>query len=272
MKYSKKNKIALITGAGGLMGKYHAEALAEVGYNLVLIDLNIAKLLKLKKLLSKKFKKLKFYCFNCDITSEKQVKNLKKNLDENKLFISCLVNNADINPKMISSNSKIKSNFEDYKLDILKREISVGIFGTFNCSKLFGSAMAKKNDGIIINVSSDLGVIAPDQRIYDKSENILNVKNFKPISYSISKHALHGITKYLSTYWAHKKIRVNTLVMGAVFNNQSRTLVKNLQKRIPLGRMAKKNEYKKAIQFLANKENSYMTGQKLIVDGGRTIW
>ena len=272
MKYSKKNKIALITGAAGLMGRYHAEALAEVGYNLVLTDLNIAKLSKLKNFLSKKFKKLKFYYYNCDITSEKQVNNLKKNLDESKLFVSCLINNADNNPKMISSSPKIKSNIEDYKLDNLKKEISVGVFGTFNCIKLFGSAMAKKNDGIIINVSSDLGVIAPDQRIYDKSENILKVKDFKPISYSISKHALHGITKYLSTYWAHKKVRVNTLVMGAVFNNQSKTLVKNLQKRIPLGRMANKNEYKKAIQFLANKENSYMTGQKLIIDGGRTIW
>ena len=198
MKYSKKNKLALITGAAGLMGRYHAEALAEVGYNLVLIDLNIIKLCKLKKLLAKKFKKLKIYCYDCDITSEKQVNNFKENLDKKKLFISCLINNADINPKMTLNNSGIKSKIEDYKLDNLKKEISVGIFGTFNCIKLFGSAMAKKNDGIIINISSDLGVIAPDQRIYDKSENIINVKNFKPIGYSISKHALHGMTKYLS--------------------------------------------------------------------------
>ena len=132
--------------------------------------------------------------------------------------------------------------------------------------------MASRRDGIIINISSDLGVIAPDQRIYNKSENILKVKNFKPISYSISKHAIHGITKYLSTYWAHKNVRVNTLIMGPVFNNKASYLIKNLKKRIPLGRMANKNEYKKAIQFLASKDNSYMTGQRLIVDGGRTIW
>ena len=272
MKYSQKNKFALITGASGLLGQYHAEALAEIGYNLILIDINLKKLTRLKEKLIKKYKKTKFYSYNCDITSEEQVLILRNKLANKNLFISCLVNNADNNPKMNSSKNLKNSKIENYKLEELKNEISVGILGTFNCSKFFGYKMAKKNSGIIINISSDLGIIAPDQRIYDKSENILKVKSFKPISYSISKHAIHGITQYLSTYWAHKNVRVNTLVMGPVFNNQPKSLVQNLRKRIPLRRMAKKFEYKKAIQFLANEENSYMTGQRLVVDGGRTTW
>ncbi len=266
------DKFALVTGASGLMGKYHLEALAEMSYNLVLIDINSKKLDKLKKILRKKFKKLKILSYECDIISEKQIKNLKQKLEKNKIFINCLVNNADINPKMLSDKNNKNSKLENYKLDDLKKEMSVGILGTFNCCKFFGSTMANKKEGIIINISSDLGVIAPDQRVYHKSENIMKVKNFKPISYSISKHAIHGITKYLSTYWAHKNVRVNSLVMGPVLNNQPSLLIKNLKKRIPLGRMANRNEYKKAIQFLASKENSYMTGQKLIVDGGRTVW
>lgn len=266
------NKFALVTGATGLLGRSHLEALAEIGYNLVLVDLNLKKLKILKKNLKKKFSKLTILFYHCDIVSETQVLSLKQKLEKNKIFINCLVNNADINPKMLSVKKVKSSKIEEYKLEDLKNEISVGILGTFNCSKFFGSSMANKKNGIIINISSDLGVIAPDQRIYDQSENILKVKNFKPISYSISKHAIHGITKYLSTYWAHKNVRINTLVMGPVFNNQPNSLVKNLKKRIPLGRMANKNDYKKAIQFLSSEDNGYMTGQKLIVDGGRTTW
>ena len=272
-KYLKMNKsFALVTGACGLLGQSHLEALAEIDYNLVLVDINSKKLEEQKKNLKKKFKKIKIISYECDIVSEVKVKNLKEMLKKQKIFINCLINNADINPKMNLRTKIESSKIENYKLEDLKKEISVGILGTFNCSKFFGSVMANNGGGIIINISSDLGVIAPDQRIYHKSENILKVKNFKPISYSISKNAIHGITKYLSTYWAHKNIRVNTLALGPVFNNQSKSLIKNLQKRIPLGRMANKYEYKKAIQFLASKDNSYMTGQRLIVDGGRTVW
>ena len=148
----------------------------------------------------------------------------------------------------------------------------MGVVGTFICSKLFGEHMKIKKKGSIINVSSDLGISAPDQRVYHQSENINKVRNFKPIGYSISKHAIIGITKYLSTYWANRNIRCNTLVPGAVFNNQPKFLTKNVMKRIPLNRWAKSTEYKKAIQFLATDDSSYMTGQSLIMDGGRTIW
>ena len=131
--------------------------------------------------------------------------------------------------------------------------------------------MSKKG-GIIINISSDLGINAPDQRVYHRSEISSKVKNFKPIGYSISKHGITGITKYVSTYWGYKNVRCNTLALGAVFNNQPKFLVKNVKKRIPLNRWAKRNEYKKAIQFLSSEHNSYMTGQTLVIDGGRTIW
>jgi len=272
MKHLKLNKFALITGASGLLGQYHADALAEIGYNLVLVDINSTQLSKLKKNLSLKFKNVRKFFYQCDITKEKQVKNLKMKLEKNNIFINCLVNNADNNPTMIKGKGMKNYKLENYKSENLNEEIKVGIFGTFICSKYFGSSMSKKGGGIIINISSDLGIKAPDQRIYDRSENILKVKNFKPISYSISKHAIHGITKYISTYWGHKNVRCNTLALGAVFNNQSKSLVKNVKKRIPLNRWAKKTEYKKAVQFLANEENSYMTGQTLTVDGGRTIW
>tara|TARA_B100000780_G_scaffold278899_1_gene254260 strand:- start:1055 stop:1579 length:525 start_codon:yes stop_codon:yes gene_type:complete len=167
---------------------------------------------------------------------------------------------------------RILNRIEDYNEKKIFDEIEVGIMSTFNCCKVFGEQMSKRKFGSIINISSDLGVTAPDQRVYDPKENLSSVKNFKPISYSISKHAIGGITKYISSYWAHKNVRCNTLALGAVLNNQPKFLIKNVKKRIPLNRWANKNEYKAAIKFLASEKNSYMTGQTLIIDGGRTIW
>ncbi len=252
------------------MGYYHSEALIEVGYQLVLVEINKTKLNNTYKKLKQKFPYAKIIPKVCDIIKEKEIIKLHKNLKKNKINISCLINNADINPKMTSND--LSSRLENYSSKRLLNDVSVGIIGTFNCCKIFGSDMAKKKKGIIINISSDLGVNAPDQRVYHQSENFLKVKNFKPIGYSVSKHGITGITKYISTYWGYKNVRCNTLALGAVINDQSKFLVKNVKKRIPLDRWAKRNEYKKAIQFLASEQNSYMTGQTLIIDGGRTIW
>jgi NAD(P)-dependent dehydrogenase (short-subunit alcohol dehydrogenase family) len=133
--------------------------------------------------------------------------------------------------------------------------------------------MIKNKSGVIINISSDLGVIAPDQRIYEKSlSSSSEVKYFKPFSYSVIKHGLIGLTKYLSTYLADFGIRVNTLSPGSIFNYQDPEFLQNLEKNIPLRRLASVNEYRGAIQFLASDASSYMTGQNLIIDGGRSTW
>ena len=264
-------KFALITGASGLLGPEHASALAEIGLNSILVDINKKDLRRKKIELQNKYPNTIFYDFDCDISSEKEVMNLSKYLKKNKIFIEVLVNNADVNPKMLKSN-KASGSVENYNIKSLLKELNVGIIGTFICCKIFGGIMAQKGGGSIINISSDLGITAPDQRVYHPSENIKKVKNFKPIGYSISKHGIAGITKYLSTYWAHKNVRCNNLVLGAVLNKQSKSLVKNIKKRVPMNRLAEKNEYKKSIQFLASDGSKYMTGQNLIIDGGRTIW
>jgi len=266
-----KRKFALITGASGLLGPEHAAALAEIGYNLILVDINKQELKKKIINLRAKYPNIFFYPFICDITSEQQVKKLSRRLTKMKIFIDVLVNNADLNPKM-NKSKKISGLLESYKIKNLLKEVNVGIIGTFICCKIFGTKMSQKNGGSIINISSDLGITAPDHRVYHSSENLKKVKNFKPIGYSISKHGITGITKYLSTYWAHKNVRCNNLVLGAVMNTQSKSLVKNIKKRVPMQRLARKDEYKKSIQFLASDGSEYMTGQNLIIDGGRTVW
>ena len=133
--------------------------------------------------------------------------------------------------------------------------------------------MIENYSGVIINVSSDLGVIAPDHRIYVKDNSTINdVRYYKPFSYSVIKHGLIGLTKYLATYLAEYGIRVNTLSPGSILNNQDPEFLTKLKNNIPLGRLASVDEYKSAIQFLASDASSYMTGQNLIMDGGRSVW
>ena len=161
---------------------------------------------------------------------------------------------------------------EYFSIDQWNLELNVGLTGAMLCSKLFGYEMAKIGKGVIVNISSDLGIISPDQRIYkiDGVEN--NKQEVKPITYSVIKHGLIGMTKYLSTYWVNDNVRCNTLSPGGIYAGQSDVFIKKLVDLIPMGRMANSNEYKAAIAFLVSDASSYMTGANLVVDGGRSIW
>ena len=125
--------------------------------------------------------------------------------------------------------------------------------------------LSHNHKGIIVNISSDLGIISPDQRLY-------NALNKKPVSYSVVKHGIIGLTKYIATYWSSEGIRSNTLCPGGIFDNQSDEFVMKIKNLIPLKRMAEKNEYKNAIQFLSSDASSYMNGATVVIDGGRSIW
>ena len=190
----------------------------------------------------------------------------KKYLDKKGIFVSILVNNAAFNP----SNEKLKSKlFENYNLKSWRKEIDVGLTGAFICSKVFGNGMAKKNKGVILNISSDLSVISPDHRLYNKGSKI---NNAKPVTYSVAKTGLIGLTRYLATYWSNKNIRCNAISPGGVYNDHNKNFVNKIKKLIPMGRMAKKDEYRSAVQFLCSDASSYLTGQNLVIDGGRSIW
>ena len=132
--------------------------------------------------------------------------------------------------------------------------------------------MANSRGGVIVNIASDLSVIAPDQRLYEKEGISSNQQPTKPISYSVIKSGLIGLTRYLATYWHKSGIRVNALSPGGVYDGQEDEFVTKLSSLIPLGRMANADEYRSAIQFLCSDASSYMTGQNLVIDGGRSVW
>jgi len=259
-------KVAVITGGAGLLGSMHAEAIAENGGIPILFDSNYSKAKKKTKAIQAKYKVL---ClpFKGDVTKEKDINNLIKFLTKKKLKVDVLINNAAVNPKLNNKNNS--GEFDKFLLKKWNFELNVGLTGAFLCSKIIGKKMLESKKGVIINISSDLGIISPDQRIYRDRKNFFF---HKPVTYSVIKHGIIGLTKYLATYWADKGIRVNCLCPGGVYEKQEKSFLNKICKTIPMGRMANHDEYKGAIQFLASDASSYMNGATMIVDGGRTIW
>ena len=244
--FSLKGKVALITGGCGLLGKMHGEAIIEAGGKVILADNQLVDEAEGYD-----------YMF-MDVTDKKSIQSCADKIDK----IDILINNAALNPKMVIKGD---NNFENYSLDTWNKSIEVNLTGAFLCSQVFIKKMVDANiKGVVINIASDLGVIAPDQRIYEN--------DVKPVDYSVTKHGIIGLTKYLATYYADKGIRINSLSPGGVYTNQSKDFVERLSKLIPMGRMADKHEYKGAVVFLCSNASSYMNGHNLIMDGGRTVW
>ena len=267
-----ENSTAIITGGAGLLGPEHAIGLARYGASIILVDLKERALIKSKEKILSEIPTAKIYIETVDITIEDDLTDLCEKYLKKEIYVDILINNAAINPKMDSDDDKNTGMVEDYDIKLLIEEINVGIIGTFICCKIFGKQMAEKKGGSIINIASDLAIQAPDQRVYSKTNNIEDVRHFKPIGYPIVKSSMLGLNRYLASYWAHKGVRVNCLVPGAVMSTQSEDLVKQIKTRVPLNRLAKTNEYQDAIVFLASDASSYMTGSELIIDGGRSIW
>ena len=271
--FDLNGKWALITGGAGLLGEEHAIALLEVGANIVLWDIDKENLIKVGINLTRDFSEKSIVTFVVDISKEAEVNNACKELESQGITISILINNASINPKYSSENNKtVFSRVENLSLDDWNHQISVGLTGAFICSKYFGTKMAANNSGVILNISSDLSVIAPDQRLYKLSGVMDNSQPVKPITYSVIKSGLVGMTKYLATYWSTNGVRVNALSPGGVYEDQPDEFVKKISNLVPLGRMAKSNEYRSAVQFLCSDASSYMTGQNIVIDGGRSVW
>lgn len=250
MNTSLKGKVAIITGGNGNLGREYSKALKAAGAKVAVLDLKN----------SPPNPNARFY--KTDITKKKEVEATLAKIEKDLGIPEILINNAALDfPPNLSGE---KETFENYPLEKWNAVLDVNLTGAFICAQVFGSRMAKNGGGSIINISSIYGLVSPDQRIY---------KNFvKPVSYTVTKAGILGLTKYLATYWADKGVRVNSFTLGGVFNNQDKDFVVKYSQRTPLGRMAKKDEYNEAILFLASDTSSYMTGANLVIDGGWTAW
>ena len=264
--FSLKNKVAIVTGSLGLIGREHCRALAEAGANVIVTDVDEAGCKDIAHSLPNDS-----MGFAMDITDKESIENVKAIVMNKFSKIDILVNNAAINdmfesPKAASEQSK----FENYPLELWQKSVDVNLTGMFLCSQVIGSVMAELKSGSIINIASTYGITAPDQSLYIKEDG--SQVFYKPPAYSATKGAVIMFTRYLAAYWGDKNVRVNTLTPGGVENGQDEFFIKKYSDKTPLKRMAQPTDYKGAIVFLASDASSYMTGANLVVDGGWTTW
>lgn len=252
--FSLHGRVAIITGGAGMLGLEYARALSEAGARVVLFDVRSNP------------RAQRFDYAEVDITKKSEVAKALKAVIKKYGRVDVLINNAAMNPVPGSRESAMQfSPYERYPIDLWERELSVGLTGMLLCSQAVIPIMKKQKSGSIINVSSTYGLVAPDNRIYDRGK-------FKSIGYATAKGAVPNFTRSMASYLRGTSIRVNTLTPGGVFAGHSRDFVKRYSDRTLMGRMAKRDEYNGAVLFLASDASSYMTGANLVVDGGWTSW
>jgi NAD(P)-dependent dehydrogenase (short-subunit alcohol dehydrogenase family) len=264
--FSLQNKVAIVTGALGLIGKHYCRALAQSGANVAVTDLDESACVAFAGHISSR-------CIGIglNVTDKSSVERARDILLRQYGRIDTLVNNAAVNDMFESPKVAVEqSMFENYPLDLWQKSIDVNLTGVFLCSQIIGAEMVKRGSGSIINIASTYGMVAPDQSLYknESGEQIF----YKPPAYSATKGAVIAFTKYLASYWGEKGVRVNTLTPGGVENNQDRYFVESYSRKTPLKRMAVPTDYIGALIFLASDASLYMTGANLVVDGGWTSW
>ena len=270
--FSLKGKVIVVTGASGLLGREHCDAIASCGGTPILLDLNQSVLNVQTEQIKKKYD-IDARGYTVNITDEGEIEKNCQIIVKDFGKIDGLVNNAANNPKVENSSEKNFSRLENFPISIWEQDIAVGLTGAFLCAKHYGFIISNnKNGGTIINISSDLGLIAPDQRLYMVEGLSDDQQPVKPVTYSVVKTGMIGLTRYLSTYWAEKNVRCNTICPGGVENNQNQDFINEVVRRIPMNRMAFKHEYQGLLVFLLSQASSYINGATIAADGGRSVW
>lgn len=269
--FSLDGKVAVVTGGAGLLGRAHVEALTLGGAECAVWDVNAVGARALAKEMASKSRRR---CSSqaVDVSDPRSVREGLRQVLSIHGKVNILLNNAAINPKVESGGIGLCQRLEHFTLEDWNRELAVGLTGAMLCAQALGSHMAEMGGGVILNICSDLALIAPNQGLYAKPGLPQKEQPVKPVTYSVIKHGLLGLTKYLATYWSHKNVRANALSPGGVFAGQPADFVTRITEHIPLGRMARLDEYQGAIVFLCSDASAYMNGANLVMDGGRTVW
>jgi NAD(P)-dependent dehydrogenase (short-subunit alcohol dehydrogenase family) len=268
--FSLKDRVAIITGGAGLLGVRHGEAIAAAGGVAVLADLRgadaEARAAEIAAATGGKAAGMA-----CDVTRAASIEALLEGVMSRFGRVDILVNNAANNPK-VEAPGQAFSRLENFPLEQWEADLAVGLTGPFLCARIVGAAFARQKHGVIVNISSEYGVIAPDQRLYLEPGVPADRQPVKPVTYTVVKAGLHGLTIYLATYWAGAGVRVNTITLGGVESGQPAEFLERATSKIPLGRMAQPHDFQGALVYLCSDAAAFVTGANLVVDGGKTIW
>ena len=269
--FSLEGRVAVITGGAGLLGVRHAEAIAAAGGVPVLLDVAGDRAAAAAANLAARFG-VACLGLHADITRPDSVEEVARRLRADFGRIDILINNAANNPKVEKTAEVSFSRVENFPLAQWEQDFAVGLKGAFLCTQVFGGQMAAAGRGVILNISSEYGLQAPDQRLYEIPGLPEDQQPVKPVTYTVVKSGLLGMTRYFATYWAHKGVRCNAITIGGVQNGQPEDFVERYVRMVPLGRMAQPDEYQGSILYLCSDASKFVNGANLIVDGGKSCW
>jgi NAD(P)-dependent dehydrogenase (short-subunit alcohol dehydrogenase family) len=268
--FDLQGKVAIVSGALGLLGRQHCECLAAAGAHVVAFDLDAVGCAQLAAELEQRHARA---CLGAaaDTLCQADLLALRDRVLARFDRIDVLVNNAALDDKLTPHASGPDPRaFEHFPLEAFRRSLDVNVSGLFLASQVLGTPMAQRGSGSIINLASTYGLVGPDQRLYRAPDGEQTF--FKSPAYPAGKAAVLGFTRFLAAYWGARNVRVNALCPGGVQNAQPEHFVNAYAARTPLQRMAAVDDYRGAIVFLASDASSYMSGSALVVDGGFTAW
>jgi NAD(P)-dependent dehydrogenase (short-subunit alcohol dehydrogenase family) len=262
-RFRLDGKVAIVTGAAGLLGLQHAIALSEFGARVILTDLDLESCEKRARQINQKTK-IETLAIRSDVTSQPSWQAVLERVLSSFGQVDILVNNAAFTTQSRSAN--YNASFSNFPLQDWRQILDVNLTGTYIGCQVIGSQMVKQTSGSIINMASIYGVVSPHHRMYSGTEI------HQPAAYSVSKAGVIALTRYLGTLWADQGVRVNCITPGGVYNEHSEAFANRYAVLSPIGRMADRTEMRGALVYLASSASAYCTGHNLVVDGGWTAW
>ena len=267
--FSIKNKVFVITGGMGQLGQVYMNEILSRNGKVAILDILDYENTQVAELIARNDEKKLIY-ITTDISQKSQIHSAVNKILNQWKKIDVLVNNAALDSPPDAPGSEVGP-FEEYPEESFDQVMAVNVKGTFFCCQVIGEFMSQQQSGVIINISSIYGLVSPRQDIYNFRRKEGKIY-FKPAAYSISKSSIYNLTRYLATYWAKDNIRVNTLTIAGLFNQQPEEFLDAYTQHVPIGRMANPQEAVGPLLFLASNASSYITGANLVVDGGWTAW
>ena len=256
--FSLGGRVAVVTGGAGQLGTEIARGLADRSARVAVFDI------------ATEDGGEEIRTYGVDVTDRAAIERATEDVTKQWDVPHVLVNAAALDSPPDAPAEEVGP-FEDYPSESFDQVMAVNVKGTLQCCQVIGARMATAGRGSIVNVSSIYGMLSPVQQLYDFRRREGDAF-FKPVAYSVSKSALYNLTRYLATYWARSGVRVNTLTLAGVWNDQPREFVEAYTERMPLGRLANADEVVGPVVFLASDASSYVTGANVVVDGGWSAW